>query len=249
MLPFSRVLVAALLAAFLAAPASAQTYLGLTVEGGIPHDDFSDQLGDVALGASAQFLVQPDALPAAIGLDGGFLTYGRQAQPLDARIDGQSAFLGEVETTNNVAHLHAVLRLVPSSGAVRPYADGLFGFNYFYTRTRFEQEVILVDGGDFIDLGPGAIVGREVTSSTVLDDFALSYGVGAGLLFRVAAGDDDGTPFEAFLEVGARYLLGEEARYLTEGAPAEGDIPVVRVRESETNLIRPQLGLVIQFGS
>jgi hypothetical protein len=249
MLSLSRVLAAALLAAFLVAPVSAQTYLGLSVEGGIPHDDFDDQLGDVALGASAQLLVQAGDLPAALGLGGGLLTYGRQARPLDARIDGQSAFLGEVETTNNVAHLHAVLRLAPASGAVRPYADGLFGFNYLYTRTRFEQEVILVDGGDFLDLGPDAVVGREVTSSTVLDDFALSYGVGAGLLFRVAAGDDDGTPFEAFLEVGARYLLGEKAQYLAPGAPAEGGAPVVRVRESETNLIRPQLGLVIQFGS
>lgn len=248
MLRLSHVLAAALTAVLLTTPAPAQTYLGLTLEGGIPHDEFHDQLDDVALGASAQLLVQAGALPLALGLDAGILTYGQQAYPLDARIDGRSAFLGEVETTNNVSHLHAVLRIVPGSGAVRPYADGLVGFNYLYTRTRFEQEVILVAGGDFIDLGPDAVVGRETTSSTVLDDFALSYGVGAGVLFRVAAGDDDGTPFEAFLEVGARYLLGEEARYLTEGAPVEGDTPVVRVRESETSLIRPQLGLVIQFG-
>lgn len=244
----SHVLAAAFCAALLAAPASAQTYLGLTLEGGIPHDDFHDQLDDVAVGASAQLLVQAGPLPLALGLDGGILTYGQQARPLEARIDGRSAFLGEVETTNNVSHLHAVLRLAPPSGALRPYLDALAGFNYLHTRTRFEQEVILVDD-DFIDVGPDAVVGRETTSSTVLDDFALSYGVGAGVLVRVAAGDDDGTPFEAFLEVGARYLLGEEARYLTEEGPRGGDLPLVRVRESETNLIRPQLGLVIQFGS
>lgn len=248
MLRLSHVFAAALCAALFAAPASAQTYLGLTLEGGIPHDDFQDQLDDVAVGASARLLVQAGPLPLALGLDGGLLTYGQQARPLEARIDGRSAFLGNVETTNNVSHLHAVLRLAPASGAVRPYADGLVGFNYLYTRTRFEQEVILVDD-DLIDVGPDAVVGRETTSSTVLNDFALSYGVGAGVLLRVAAGDDDGTPFEAFLEIGARYLLGTKARYLTEGAPREADLPVVRVRESETNLIRPQLGLVIQFGS
>lgn len=246
----SRFLAAALLAAALATPVSAQTYLGLTLEGGIPYDDFEDQLDDVAVGASMQLLVQAGALPVALGLDGGLLTYGQEARPLAAQIDGSSAFLGDVETTNNVAHLHAVLRLTPSSGAVRPYADGLVGFNYLYTRTRFEQEVYLVDGDSFFDPGTDAVVGRTVTNSTVLDDFALSYGAGAGLMIRVAQGDDDGTPFEAFLEVGARYLFGQEARYLLEAAPlGEDETPRVLVRESKTDLIRPQLGLVIQFGS
>src|SRR5690554_3220292 len=203
-------LLASLIAtALLAPPASAQTYLGFAVEGGIPQNDFQDGLDDVGVGGSATVLFHAGAFPLALGLDGGLLTYGRQAQPLAAQIDGQSAFLGDVETTNNVAHLHAVLRIVPNSGAVRPYADGLAGFNYLYTRTRFDQEVLLVDGGDFIDLGPDAVRGRRVTNSTVLDDFALSYSFGAGVLLRVAAGEDDGTPFEAFLEVGARYLFGE----------------------------------------
>jgi hypothetical protein len=247
---FSCFLAAAFLAAALAAPVSAQTYLGLTLEGGIPYDDFEDQLNDVAVGASMQLLVQAGALPVALGLDGGLITYGQEARPLAAQIDGSSAFLGDIETTNNVAHLHAVLRLVPSSGAVRPYADGLVGFNYFYTRARTEQEVYLVDGDSFFDPGTDAVVGRNVTNSTVIDDFALSYGAGAGLLIRVAQGDDDGMPFEAFFEVGARYLIGEEATYLLESAPvAEGETPTVLVRESKTDLIRPQLGLVIQFGS
>jgi hypothetical protein len=247
---FFRFFVAVLLAAAFAAPAPAQTYLGLTLEGGIPYDDFEDALDDVAVGASAQLLVQAGALPVALGLDAGLLTYGQQARPLAAQIDGSSAFLGDVETTNNVAHVHAVLRLMPGSGAVRPFADGLVGFNYLYTRTRFEQEVYLVDGDSFFDPGTDAVVGRTVTNSTVLDDFALSYGAGAGLLIRVAKGKDDGMPFEAFFEVGARYLFGEEARYLLEAAPlGEDEMPRVLVRESKTDMIRPQLGLVIQFGS
>ncbi len=241
---------AALLAAtLLAAPVSAQTYLGLTVEGGIPQNDFEDGLDDVGIGLSGQALFHAGVFPLAVGLDGGLLTYGHQARPLPAQINGQSAFLGNVETTNNVAHLHAVLRLVPNAGAVRPYADGLVGFNYLYTRTRFEQEVILVDGGDFIDLDNDAVRARQVTNSTVLDDFALSYGFGAGMLLRVASGDDDGMPFEAFLELGARYLFGEKASYLREGPVTDDRIPTVQVRETETDLLRPQLGLVIQFGS
>lgn len=241
-------LFAACLLIALAAPVAAQsTYLGLTVEGGIPFDDFEERLDDVGVGVSGQVLLHAGAVPVAVGLDGGILTYGRQAQPLAAQIDGQSAFLGEVETTNRISHLYAVLRLVPNGGVVRPYVDALGGFNYFNTRMRFEQEVYLVDGGDFIDLDSDAFVGREVTSSTVLDDFALSYGAGAGFLFRLAAGDDDGTPFEAFLEVGARYLFGERARYIRDGGTLEGG-RIALVEESKTDMLRPQLGLVIQFG-
>ncbi|MEM1044100.1 MAG: hypothetical protein AAGI91_15930 [Bacteroidota bacterium] len=232
----------------LSAPAAAQsTYLGLSVEGGVPFDDFEEQLDDVGIGVSGQVLFHAGVVPVAVGLDGGVLTYGQQAQPLPAQIDGQSAFLGEVETTNRISHLYGVLRLVPNGGAVRPYIDALGGFNYFRTRVRSEQEVFLVDGGDLLDLGSDAVVGRNVTSSTVLDDFALSYGAGAGLLIRLADGDDNGTPFEAFLEVGARYLFGEQARYVLDGVPTE-DGRVGVIRESETNLLRPQLGLVIQFG-
>ena len=238
-----------LAAALLAAPAAAQTYLGLSLEGGVPYDDFEEGLDDVGIGASGRVLVQAGPLPFALGLDGGLLTYGQQARALPALIDGQSAFLGEIETTNRVAHLHAILRLVPSSGAIRPYADALGGFNYFYTRMRTEQEVILVDGDGFFDLDDDGVRGRQVTNSTLLDDFALSYGAGAGVLLRLAAGDDDGTPFEAFLEVGARYLRGEKASYVIEG-PTLGDGPAfMQVMETETDLIRPQIGLIVQFGS
>ncbi len=241
-------LFAASLLLALAAPVAAQSlYLGLSAEGGIPFDDFEEQLDDVGVGVSGQVLVHAGAVPVAVGLDGGVLSYGRQAQPLAAQLGGQSAFLGEVETTNRISHLFAVLRLTPNGGAVRPYLDALGGFNYFHTRMRFEQEVYLVDGDDFLDLGSDAFVGREVTTSTVLEDFALSYGAGAGVLVRLASGDDDGTPFEAFLEVGARYLLGERAQYVRDGGTLEGG-RVALVEESETNLLRPQLGLVIQFG-
>ncbi len=246
MLRFPTVLAAGLLLA-LAAPVSAQsTYLGLTVEGGVPFDDF-ERLDDVGVGVSGQVLLHAGVVPVALGLEGGVLTYGRQAQPLAAQIDGSSAFLGEVETSNRITHLHAVLRLVPNGGAVRPYLDALGGVNYFRTSMRFEQAVYLVDGGDLIDLDSDAFAARQVTTSTVLDDFALSYGAGAGLLFRLASGDDDGMPFEAFLEVGARYLLGERAQYIRDGGTLDGG-RVALVEESETNLLRPQLGLVIQFG-
>lgn len=236
--------------ALLAAPAPAQTYLGFNMAGGVPMDDFQDHLDDVGIGVSGALLVGFG--PVAVGLEGGFLTYGQRAVPLPARLDAASATLGRIETKNQIGQLLAVLRLQAPSGVVRPYADGLFGFNYFVTRTVTDQAVVVVDADVDIlnlDLGDGGGIYEQTTRSNVLDDFALSYGVGGGLLVRVAQGTDDGTPWQAFLDLGVRYLLGGEAQYLREGGViGGGSPPAALVAESETTLIRPQLGLVVQFG-
>ncbi len=251
MKPLRFTLLAALAAALalVSAPASAQLYLGLQAEGGIPQDEFQDGLDDVGFGLAGQVLYGVG--PVAVGVEGGVLTYGEQGRPLDARIDGQSAFLGEVTSAQRVGHLHAVLRLQLPDGPVRPYVDGLVGFNRLYAETRFEQAVVLVDDGFFdADLGDGAVDRSLTTTSVTMDDYALSYGAGGGLLLRLAHGRDDGRPFAAFLDLGVRYLIGETATYVVDptvrlGNPARGVAELVR---SETDLLRPQLGLVIQFG-
>ena len=235
--------------ALLSTPASAQLTLGLQLEGGVPQDEFSDGLDDVGFGLAGQLLYGVG--PVALGAEGGVLTYGEQGRPLDARLDGQSAFLGEVTSAQRVGHLHAVVRLQVPDGPVRPYVDGLVGFNRFYAETRFEQAVVLVDDGFFdADFGDGAVDRYQATTSVDTDDYALSYGAGGGLLVRLAHGRDDGTPFAAFLDLGVRYLIGETATYMVDPAARLGDrdVPVARLVRSETDLLRPQLGLVVQFG-
>ncbi|MDX1531667.1 MAG: outer membrane beta-barrel protein, partial [Rhodothermales bacterium] len=192
------VTLAALVAGLLAArPAQAQLYLNLDVQGGVPVDDFEDELDDVGFGVAGTVLYGLAPLPVAVGVEGGVLTYGRQARALPAQIDEGAAFLGEVEMTNRIGHLYAVLRLQPGSGAFRPYLDGLVGFNHFATQTTTTQRVFLADEDlELIDLADAAEF-EERTVSNDFDDFAFSYGAGAGVLIRLAAGEDDGRPWEA----------------------------------------------------
>jgi hypothetical protein len=113
------------------------------------------------------------------------------------------------------------------------------GFQRFTTTTLFEQTV-LVGGGSL--LRPAEHY-RQETRSIDADDTALSYGAGAGVLLRISTGVDNGVPFDAFLDLGARYIRGEEAWYFA--VSPDGEFELVR---SRTDMIRPQVSLVVMFG-
>lgn len=229
-----------------AGPAAAQEYtVSFGATGGLPINDFGDQLDRVGFGFAGALLYGIG--PVAAGVEGGWMTYDRLARPLPAQIDGRSAFLGQAETASRIGHLHALLRLQLPAGPVRPYVDGLVGFQRFATHTRFDQHVVLVS--DPVFGFDDSAVDRSITTTALeASDVALSYGVGGGLQVLVARGVDGGTPFHAYLDLGARYLLGEEARYLLDARMQDGDVPLVFVGESRTDLIRPQVSLTVTFG-
>jgi hypothetical protein len=265
------VAVAAVALGLSAGPATAQEYtvsLGLT--GGLPLNDFGDQLDRTGLGFTGSVLYGLG--PVAVGVEGGWMDYHRHAYPLPAQIDGRSAFLGQVETTSGIGHLHGVLRLQLPEGPVRPYIDGIAGVQTFATHTRFDQHVVLVSDPTYVVaplpyphwhwahrywhpvstlwIHEPVAVDRRLTTTTLEDsDYALSYGVGGGLQFLLARGYDEGTPFRAYLDVGARYLLGQEARYRWSAWQTEDGFPIVHARRTRTDLFRPQVSLTVTFGS
>jgi len=226
--------------------ASAQhTTVSLSAVGAVPQSDFQDNLDRTAFGASAALLYGFG--PVSAGIEGGFLTYDRTARPLSASIGPGSALLGDVTTSSRIGHLHAVVRLQLPDGPVRPYVDGLVGFQKFTTKTDFQQTVLLSTRGGLIDPG-GAVQYTQHTSSIDATDTALSYGAGGGLQIRLAEGIDGGAPFQAFLDIGVRYLFGEEATYRIVDVYDLAGSPVVELGESRTDMIRPQISLVVQFG-
>lgn len=235
----SRRLVSALCVATLSfAPASAQhVTASLGLSGGVPHEDFREHQARVGFGVSGLLLYGIG--PVAAGVELGWLTYDRQSAPMDPALDAQSAFVGDVTTASGIGHVHAVLRLKLPEGPFRPYVDGLAGFQRFRTTTVYEQNVVVGGGSLFRP----AEHYRQRTHTTDADDTALSYGVGAGVLVRLAAGVDGKLPYEAFLDLGARYIRGQEATYIA--VAPDGTFHRVR---SRTDMLRPQVSLVIVFG-
>lgn len=234
----ARLLVLALAAVGLGSSAAAQPTSG-GVHGvvAVPQGSFADRLDATGFGLSAAFVHHIADSPVGVGVEGTFVTYGRET----IRERFGSGALGRVDvdvvTTNNIALGHVVLRLQPATGAVRPYGDALVGLAYLFTESRIED----VDAGD----------DRDIASSTNFDDAAFSYGLGGGVMARVYRGrsSDDGRPFDVFVDARLRYLFGGEAKYLREGdieSDADGD-PIFLFTESQTDLLLPQLGLTVRF--
>lgn len=227
------------LVALIAAPTASaqQTSGGVNFVVAVPQGSFADRLDDIGYGLSGTFLYHIPRAPVALGVEGTFVTYGRES----IRERFGSGALGRVNvdvvTTNNIALGHLVLRLQPSAGAVRPYGDALVGLTYLFTESRIEDV-------DFND-------DRDIASSTNFDDLAFSYGIGGGVMARVYRGhsSSNGRPFNVFIDARIRYLFGGEAQYLREGdieTDASGD-PIFFFTESRTDLLIPQLGVTIRF--
>lgn len=198
-----------------------------------------------------------------VGVDIGFLSYGRSQQGVSSRLAAGARGPFEVRTSNNVFETHLTVRLQRRYGQVRPFLEGLVGVKYLFTRTTIEREG-LVDASR-----------RGTFDRTNFDDLALSGGVGAGLNIRLY--QDSGGPSDRnrtvhttqstesttvrfgvralSLHLGVRYLLGQEAEYVTEGAledineDGRLDQRERNVRRSPTTSLQPQIGVTVQVGA
>jgi hypothetical protein len=133
--------------------------------------------------------------------------------------------------------------LIAPPSTFRPYVDGLFGFNYFFTET------VIRDRDDFFD-------DDEKLSDTNFEDSALSYGFGAGMQIRLwqRRGEitrtlNDVEPSSVYLNLRGRYMFGREAEYLQKGSiqrTDDGEV-IYDVSQSTTNLLHIKLGVVVNF--
>lgn len=207
---------------------------------GIPQGDFRDQLDRVGGGINIMAGYRFADSPVLLGIDFGFMNFGKDTreEPLSTTIPDLTV---EVENSYNLAHGDLLLRLIAPPSTVRPYVDGLFGFNYFFTQT------VIRERGGFSD--------EEKLRDTNFDDTALSYGFGAGVQFRLwqkrgevtkTAGDVE--PSSVYLNLMSRYMFGREAEYLQEGSISRENGEVFYdVSQSKTDLLHFKIGVVVNF--
>jgi hypothetical protein len=228
-------LVALVIAVSLMDPARAAGRIGVGAahfQIGVPQGEFKDKLDENSYGIGGEFIYSPGKSALGIGLSLGFGVYGSEErrEPFSTTIPDVTV---KVTTTNNILQGHLILRAMSKTGKLRPYADGLIGFNYLFTETKIS------DRSD----------GDEVASSTNLDDGVLSYGGGGGLLLLLGtSGEGSSQPIEWNLDLGVRYLLGGEAEYLKEGSiTIEGNSVSYDLIKSKTNLLTVRIGVSACF--
>lgn len=207
---------------------------------GIPQGDFRQQSDHVGGGINLMGGYRFANSPVMLGMEFGFMNFGTDTreEPISTTIPDLRV---EVENSYNLVHGDLFLRLIAPPSTIRPYVDGLFGFNYFFTQT------VIRDRDDFFD--------EEKLSDTNFEDTALSYGFGAGVQIRLwqRKGEitrtlNDVEPSSVYLNLRGRYMYGREAEYLQKGSIRTDNGEVIYdVSQSTTNLLHIKIGVGVNF--
>ncbi|MFV1883176.1 MAG: hypothetical protein ACMZ7B_01605 [Balneola sp.] len=199
---------------------------------GTPQGSFQQSLDRNAYGLDMAATYQIPNSPIHFGIGGVYQNFGWQERSEFFSPDIQEVRV-RVRTTNNMFTPHLLMRFEPQYGIIKPFVEGMVGFNYLYT----ESSVL-----DDWDEG-------ELASSVNHDYYTPSYGVGGGVKFKLYEGfDDDGDFFGISLIVKTKYMLGGEADYLKEGDLIRTRRGVdYNVSRSRTDLTTFNVGFVFNF--
>jgi len=197
---------------------------------GLPQGEFRDEIDRVGAGIGFTIGVQPRQSPLNFGIKLGFINYGIDSRnvPLSTTIPDLKV---RVDNNYNILQGHLYSRIIPPSGAVRPYIEGLVGVNYLYTQTS------IIERGSF----------EEVLSDTNFDDTAFSYGLGGGMQILLAQ-PKQLSGSRMYLDLKANYMYGNSADYLKKGSiEIQNGRAVYDVYRSSTDLLLINLGLNFTF--
>jgi hypothetical protein len=193
----------------------------------VPRGGFSENVTNNGYGGGGLFLVRLGPSPFLIGGDAGIVIYGSETrrEPFSTTIPNVDV---RVRTSNNILLAHAVLRIQPRKGLIRPYADGLIGLKHLFTRTSISD--------DFDD--------EVIASTTDLSDTTFSYGFGGGIQVPLWQNGEQAI----LLDSNVRYLRGSRAEYLKKGSIREvGGQVIYDVFASRTDVIGVQIGVTFRF--
>jgi len=234
---FTTVIVAALILASTLVSAQPQFQAGGNFSLAFPQKDFKKNIGNTGIGGAGHFAYRLGRSPFLVGASLGFWIYGSQTREIP--FPGAEEVTVDVTTTNSFVMGHLLLRVQPQTGSVRPYIDGLFGFNYLDTSTKISSQDSHSDGDN------------EIASSKNFDDIASNYGFGGGLMFCVydaVARGHEGNLQGVFVDLGIRSLKGGKAEYLKEGSIRHENGNVIYDKyKSETDLVTYHLGVSFDF--
>ena len=223
-----------LLGLLLITTAKAQKF-GQKITGGfngavmIPSGEFREVNENVAWGLRGHAMYNPSRqVPVYVGLELGYAVMGSTTQYF---YDPYLGFYDEyaVTASSNIFSIQLKLRVQPTKNvAVRPFAEGLIGWNDFFSTVNVERQTYYRP--DYND--------SYGNSSEA--QWAMTYGGAGGLNIRLKKTGDQ------WLELKTAYMIGRKTMYLTDPRIMSNGQVYFDQKESETNMIIPQVG--IKFG-
>ena len=209
--------------------------LGLTANLLLPQVDFKETIDAVGGGISFYGGYQFKNSPVYFGAEIGIANFGT-----DSRTEPWSNTIPDltmdVDNNYNLFQGHLVTRIQPPKAKVQPFVEGLLGFNYFFTETTVSSR-------------SGSNAYEPIASDTNYDDTSLSYGVGAGVQFKVSNFNADGTRGQFYMSLSGRYLRGGEASYLKKGSIeiTDNSQVIYNPSQSRTDMFLISLGFIVKL--
>nr|MCU0648933.1 hypothetical protein [Gemmatimonadaceae bacterium] len=161
-----------------------------------PQGEFKNTTDNaIGFGAGGHFLAGLD--PASVlnwRVDASFLTYGNVTQRVPLSPTLGNLIRVDLRTSNNILNVVTGPQLLAPRGPIMPYANVLGGFSVFWTEST-------VEGSNNV---------QPFANTTNTSDISWSYGGSAGAYIKVWNGE---RPIS--LDLGARYLRQDDAKYLT----------------------------------
>lgn len=200
---------------------SAQGQFNLRLQTGFPLEEFAQKNESIAFGIGGLLLVPitEDESVVSLGLDAGYMIYGMKSEDYT----DNNGYNYTLNTNNNIFESFAMVRFKPrwETSFIYPYADGLLGGRYIYTRTTEDED------------------GEEVNAFIEQDGFSFAYGGAGGLLFSLSE--------IVKLDIRAVYTKGSKTKYLTKNSiypdPLFPDEFIYDVKKSRTDMLSFQVGI------
>lgn len=212
---------------------------GINLQVVLPQNEFDESINTTGLGINLNGLYKFPQSPFGLGLDFNFINFGQDSrdEPLSSTIPDLTV---RVKNEYNLVQGLLAAKIQPQDGVLRPYAEGLAGFNYFYTQTSIENRR---NQGD-----------EPIATDTNFDDWGFAWGGGGGVMIRVfdrrgSVNLTSDNPLAAgYINLGVRYLNGSEAEYLKEGSirRSNGNVTYDTLK-SRTDMLIIQFGFVMEF--
>lgn len=209
-----------------------------------PQGEFKQSMDQVGVGIQVNGFYRFPNTIFGLGLDFGFKNFGvdSREEPLSTTIPDLKV---EVDNSYNLVQLMLLAKAQPSEGVVRPYIEALAGYNYFFTETTISNR-----GFNNND--------EPIATDTNFEDWAFAWGGGTGVMIKVydqrgreAKFAQDRSEIQqsvGYVNIGVRYLYGQEAEYLKQGSIQinNGTVTYATSR-SKTDMMIWQLGFVLRL--
>jgi hypothetical protein len=167
-------------------------------------------------------------IPLQVGFEVGYNSLQRSTQPASGSVWGFYNSYRVVAGSNNISTLLLLKLQNPKRLAVNPFIEGVFGGNHFYGTAAFE--------------GYNWSNGWErIQQESTKGRWALTYGGAAGLDIALDKRR------ETYLTLKTTYTIGQKTTYYTDPTIDGFGQVTFYEKESQTNMVLPQVGFRIMF--